>query len=104
MRNLLVVVMSCILGFFAVGCGASPEETEHGFTRDDSGGAIPVDSSSLDGVSYAESFEHSESGKDQIADAAASCSGACNANTCVCSGDFECCLIGCIICWEVVDQ
>ena len=45
-----------------------------------------------------QSFDH------QPFDAAESCSGACNDTTCVCSGSFECCSLGCRLCWAVLDS
>jgi hypothetical protein len=103
MRNLLVVVMSCILGLFVIGCGADPiEQTDHGFTLDDSGRVTPVDSSSLD-LSNADPFEQSEGAKGE-ANLAESCSGSCTDTTCSCYGTYECCRAGCNACWEHRDR
>lgn len=100
MRTLLVVVMTCILGFLVVGCGSDPsEETDHTFIPDDSGGAIPVDSSSLVDSADAVSFEQSEGGKGQ-ASVADSCSGSCNDTMCTCYGTYECCRAGCAACFR----
>lgn len=46
-----------------------------------------------------QSFDHELQSLFQ--EAAESCSGACNCSECVCSGSFECCLGGCVICWDV---
>lgn len=32
-----------------------------------------------------------------------SCSGSCNCSSCSCTGSFECCLGGCIACWDYRD-
>lgn len=34
----------------------------------------------------------------------ASCSGSCSGNSCSCSGSLSCCVVGCVICWDILDQ
>lgn len=102
MRKVLgLIVMCCALAGLSVGCASGADEAEHNFTRDSSGGAIPVDSALVDESSFSESFDRAE--QNVVAADSASCSGACNATTCVCSGDLDCCIAGCIACWEVVN-
>lgn len=100
MRKVLIVAMSCALALLSVNCASGPDESAHNFTRDSSGAAIPVDSSFVDD-DFSESFERGE--QNLISADSVSCSGACNATTCVCSGDLDCCIAGCVACWEVVN-
>jgi hypothetical protein len=117
MRKFLVlVVMSGVLGFIAPGCGVStseevtlePQSSEYGFTRDSSGRAVPSETVALDEFSALESFDRSPGVKDlqsatEIEGGVGSCSGACNANVCVCSGDLQCCIVGCGLCFELAN-
>jgi hypothetical protein len=114
MRKFLVlVVVSGVLGFIAPGCAVStseetlePQSSEYTFTRDVSGRAVPSETVPLDDFSPVESFDRSFGAEDiqsatEIEAELNSCSGACNANVCVCSGDLACCIIGCSLCFEV---
>ena len=113
MRKFFVfVVMSGVLGFVAPGCalstGDEPQGSQYGFTRDSTGQARQTDPASLGNFTPAQSFDHSiasksESAATEVDGQAVACFGVCDANTCVCSGDFDCCLAGCIACWAVVD-
>jgi len=111
MRKLAFLVVSGVLGFVVPGCTVSPtdEPAQHGFARDATGQPVQANVSALDDFSPAEAFDHTLSnGSEQIAPTPGSqdltCSGACNATTCVCSGDFNCCVAGCTACWQVLDQ
>jgi len=109
MRHLLaMLVISGVV--LASGCATAPEDpgseaqpADFGFTKDSAGQAVRADVSSLSDFAPKSSFDRTT---EQIVtdedEAAGSCSGACNANVCVCSGDFDCCVIGCVICWEVL--
>jgi hypothetical protein len=109
MRNLLAVLV--LSGLALAGCAADPvgdpgaeaQTSDYGFTKDLAGKPIATDVESVGPFSPQNSFDRTA--EQIVADeaAAASCSGACNANVCVCSGDFDCCIIGCVICWEVLE-
>lgn len=113
MRKFFVfAVMSGVLGLVAPGCALStseePQTSQYGFTRDSTGQARQTDPASLDNFTPAQSFDHTLASKSELAATevdpqALACAGACDANTCVCIGDFDCCLAGCILCWEVVN-
>jgi len=104
MRNSLVfVVMSSLIAM--TGCAADAPSTAddtHGFTRGADGEAVQANVSEL--AEATQAFDH-EMPRDSVAaeSDAVSCSGACNANVCVCSGDFNCCAIGCGICFVLAN-
>lgn len=100
-KSLVFVVMSSLIAM--VGCAAdTPSTTDdtHGFTRGADGQAVEANVSEL--AQPTQAFDHDMPRATVEAEAAAvSCSGVCNANVCVCSGDFNCCVVGCVICFEV---
>lgn len=109
MRKLGFAV-TCLLA--AAGCGVSPSEPsdqdvqplQHEFTRDATGRAVSANASVLEDFQPAHAFDHSIPSEPSLTDSASqSCSGACDADTCVCVGDLDCCIVGCVLCWEVVD-
>lgn len=109
------IVMSGVLSLVASGCALSggdettpgEQAAQYGFTRDSAGEAVQTDRSSLGDFSPAQTFDHTLPSKTQQVGAEidpqeVSCAGACNANVCVCSGDLDCCIIGCSLCWQIV--
>ena len=106
MRKLFAVVVMTVLA--AAGCGVSPEpsapDAQHEFTRDTTGQAVAANASVLADFQPAHAFDHSIPSEPAATDSASlSCSGVCDANTCVCFGDLDCCIVGCVLCWEVID-
>lgn len=111
------VIMSGVLSIVASGCALSGSDestpgtqaSQYGFTRDSTGQAVRTDLGSLDHFTPAQSFDHTLASKSQQATTDidpqdVSCSGACDANICVCSGDLDCCIVGCSICWAIVQD
>jgi hypothetical protein len=107
MRKLVGVVVLSLLA--VAGCGVSPSQpsdpdAQHEFTRDTAGRAVPASASVLADFQPAHGFDHSIPSEPAVTDSESlSCSGACDANTCVCFGDLDCCIVGCVLCWEVID-
>lgn len=112
MRKLLsLVVMSGTLALAGSGCAVSPgddpaAQTSYGFVRDSAGQPKRTDATLLEDFTPAQAFDRSvPSGHDpsatEVDPQSVSCSGVCDANVCVCSGDLDCCIIGCILCWEL---
>lgn len=112
MRTLfsLVFVSGVVL---ASGCATDPvdpgsqssSEEDYGFLKDTSGRAVHTDLSSLRKFTPENGFDRGPAQSATAEDAAAgSCSGVCNANVCVCSGDLDCCIVGCVVCWEVLQN
>jgi hypothetical protein len=104
------VVMSGVLGSVVSGCAVDTTEdsqtSQYGFTRDSTGQVKQTDTASLGDFTPAQSFEHSlasEPAATAIDPRSVACSGACDADVCVCTGDLDCCIIGCTLCWELVD-
>jgi hypothetical protein len=118
MRKLFVfVIMSGVIGFVVPGCslGSSEETTPEaqtsqlGFTRDSTGQAVPADTASLSHFTPAQGFDHTITNKSELATSEIDpqdvvCYGACDSNTCVCTGDFDCCVAGCLQCWAIVNS
>jgi hypothetical protein len=110
MSKLFVLVVMTALAI-ASGCGvdarspAADDPTQHEFTRDLAGGAVPANASVLEEFTPLQSFDHTmpsaelnaAEAEDQV------CAGACDSDICVCVGDFDCCVVGCILCWEILE-
>lgn len=111
MRKTSVMAVFAAAMMALVGCGGIEAE-EHEFTRSpDEVSAAALASQEMrsfvsDGQTAQVEGQLSASAAtgEVMTEAAASCSGACNGTTCICTGDLDCCLVGCTICWAVVDS
>jgi hypothetical protein len=82
----MVLVFAFAATLAAAGVGVASERGKFTFQRDSKGGGgtqIPFNFSQAP----------TESG----------CFGACDCDECVCYGSFECCVAGCIACWDYGD-
>ena len=111
MRKLFVFVVMSTLAI-ASGCGVDtrPQTTaddptlQHEFTRDTAGRAVPANASVLEDFNPRQSFDHTIPSKEPSVTAEGfSCAGVCDAEICVCIGDLDCCIIGCVLCWEILE-
>lgn len=108
MRNVFnLVIMSSVLSFVVSGCAVSPgekstPETQYGFTQDSTGQLVQTDVDSLGNFSPTQTFDHSLASEGEQAvlggEPVPACFGSCNATSCSCFGDFDCCVVGCSIC------
>ena len=108
-KSMLCLIMGSLLA--VTGCSLSASEpppdtqSDYSFTRDGNGQAVQASVSTRD-FEPAQSFDHSLTSEREDAAAGLTapqdCSGVCDANTCLCSGDLNCCIVGCGLCFILV--
>ncbi|ATB34701.1 hypothetical protein CYFUS_000108 [Cystobacter fuscus] len=107
MRNLSVVAVFTVVMMSVVGCGGVEAE-QHELSRpgEQVGTAALASQQSRGFISDGQNTQvEGQVSAQQVQQAtlAETCSGSCNATTCSCYGSYECCLAGCVACWEVLD-